>query len=478
MKLSRRSFLKNSSAAVAAMTVSGGIINTVIGKETALSAGPGNKWPGRVVINFDKTAVTMNGISATANQIQIPKMVNAAILQLTGQTTLAVAWQAIFPSSLSATSKIAIKVPLGCANSIMAPHWTAVKAITDGLQQMSINGTAFPAANITIYDMKCSNNLSPYGYTAAHFPGVNLVYEGGNGSGYSDGAKGLQYAPSLAAADFLINVFRPGGHSSYVENLTLGFKNHYGTYAIDHDGNTAPGYLRDINGTGVVLKKNVLSVCVGIFGAQEGSGDPGSAAISYYNYAKTMDSSIANASFVAPTTIIMSTDPVSAEMQTIKMMRINSSRAYGVSDMPKYLRASAGVSGALSDASLNFGIIDETKMTIYKIINGTVTTSVVSQTPQAANDRLGIAATQLKSGHGAFIEFMVPQRQIGASARIEIFNVKGEMVRSQSMSILGSVNHFTWDQTDLHGRRAGNGMYLVRLTSGMQKISTSLTLMR
>jgi hypothetical protein len=70
----------------------------------------------------------------------------------------------------------------------------------------------------------------------------------------------------------------------------------------------------------------------------------------------------------------MSTDPVTAEMQTIKMMRLNKKPAggYGVNDMPKYLRASAGVTGALPDTSLNFGVIDETKMDIRRIINGVV----------------------------------------------------------------------------------------------------------
>jgi hypothetical protein len=38
--------------------------------------------------------------------------------------------------------------------------------------------------------------------------------------------------------------------------------------------------------------------------------------------------------------------------------------------MPKYLRASAGIMGVLPDASLNFGVIDETKMDIRRIING------------------------------------------------------------------------------------------------------------
>jgi hypothetical protein len=374
MKISRRSFLKDSAAATAALTAPAGIAQTMLcsyASAKELAAGPGNKWPGRVVINFNKNAVVMNGANATAVPSVIREMVNASILRLAGKTTIGAAWKAVFPASLTAASTIAIKVPLGCAISTIAPHWSSVKAITDGLQQMDFSGTKFPAGNITIYDMRCSNNLTDYGYTAENFPGVKLVYDT-MGTGYTDGARNGQYAKSLRS-DFLINVFRPGGHGEAYKGFTLGFKNHYGTYEVDHDPNTAPAFLRDINGTGAVFNKNVLSVCVGIFGAQEASGSPRSASIPYFYYAISMDKTITN-TYVPPTTIIMSTDPVTAEMQTIKMMRLNKKPAggYGVKDMPSYLRASAGVTGALSDATLNFGVIDEAKMEIRRIINGVV----------------------------------------------------------------------------------------------------------
>ena len=372
MKISRRSFLKDSAAATAALSVPAGIAGTILYEDVsakALAVGPGNKWPGRVVINFNKNAVTMNGANATAVPVVIREMVNASILRLTGETTIGAAWKAVFPASLTAASTISIKVPLGCANSTIAPHWSSVRAITDGLQEMEFNGNKFPAANITIYDMRCRNNLANYGYTSETFPGVKIVYDS-MGSGYTDGARNQQYAQSLRNT-FLINVFRPGGHGPAYGGFTLGFKNHYGSYEVDHNESTASGYLRDINGTGVVFNKNVLSVCIGIFGAQEASGSPGSPSMPYFNYASSIDNTITNTS-VPPTTIIMSTDPVTAEMQTIKMMRLNKKPAggYGVKDMPKYLLASAGVTGALPDASLNFGVIDETKMEIRRIING------------------------------------------------------------------------------------------------------------
>jgi len=51
------------------------------------------------------------------------------------------AWKAIFPSTLSASSKIAIKIPIRFNVGLPVPHWSSVKAITDGLQQMDFSGT-------------------------------------------------------------------------------------------------------------------------------------------------------------------------------------------------------------------------------------------------------------------------------------------------------------------------------------------------
>lgn len=101
MKLSRRSFLKSSAATTAAMAVSPGIV-----RAAQEPSAPGNKWPGRVVINYNKDAVS----GTTPVPAVIEQMVNDAILMLTDQSSIGAAWKAIFPASLTETSKIAIKV--------------------------------------------------------------------------------------------------------------------------------------------------------------------------------------------------------------------------------------------------------------------------------------------------------------------------------------------------------------------------------
>jgi hypothetical protein len=478
----RRSFLKKTIVGSAGLAVTGGMVQSVFGKTAAAVApGAGNKWPGRVVINFNKGAASFSasGVGTTVTSV-VKTMVDDSIKRLTDKTTVGEAWKAVFPATLAATSTIAIKVPLDFANQTVAPHWALVKAITDGLQLMDFNGTKFPAANITIFDMRGTNNLPTFGYTATNIPNVHIVSDS-MGSGYTDGAirqgtmTHLQYATSLRK-DFLINVFRAGGHSGYVEGLTLGFKNHYGTYDVDHGSSTAPGYLRDINCTGAVYNKNVLSICAGIFGAAEASGSPGSAAITYYTYAHGIDPTVTGPNFPA-NTIIMSTDPVSAEMQCIKMMRLNNGKSFTVANLPKYLRASGGDTTALTDATYNIGVIDETAMDIRRITNATTIISSHEHSSQRKSSGASIIATPT-GAQSTFIEFSLPESHLNGNASIGIYDLKGTRIARLSQKVLGAMNHVSWDNRDGAGAPVGKGTYVVRLVSDNISIASNFLINR
>lgn len=479
---SRRRFLKGAAVTAAAAGVASTPLREVFAaSSSALSAGPGNKWPGRVVVNFNKDAITMNGALASANPEIISKMVDDSIKLLTGESTVGAAWKVAFPSTLTAQSKVAIKVPLGFSATNMAPHWASVKAVTDGLQQMDFNGTKFPGENISIFDMHGSNQFgkADFGYTANNFGKVKLVSDS-VGSGYSDGPNKLQYAKSLGTADFLINVFRAGGHGDWGEGLTLGFKNHYGTFPSPSSFHNKPvENLRDINCTGVVFNKNVLSVCSGIFGAKEKSGMPTSAAISYAKYAKTIDSTLTSDSYPA-CTIIMSTDPVTAEMQTVKMMRLNNGGKYGVNDMPKYLRASAGVNGAATP-TYNIGIIDESKMDIRKIINGQVISTAIdsrSQLSERFQNGCSLHARQLKGTRSTFVEYNVLSDTVGKKASVDIYSVDGSLVFKKNVDVKGINNNFSWDEKDSSGKHVSNGIYVIKVAAGSTQLSSRISITR
>lgn len=106
MSLTRRSFIKGSAASAALAMVGGSAIDSLSAQTSTLANGPGNKWPGRVVINFNKNAAS----GVTVDETVAKQMVSDAICKLTNETSVAAAWKAIFPTTLTAASKIAIKI--------------------------------------------------------------------------------------------------------------------------------------------------------------------------------------------------------------------------------------------------------------------------------------------------------------------------------------------------------------------------------
>jgi hypothetical protein len=265
------------------------------------------------VVNFNTSAST----GPDADQAVVQDMVNASVRLLTGKKTPPEAWLSLFPG-LTLAKKIGIK--LNIVNVKTPPHPYAVMALCAGLQQMEVNGKKFPAANIELWDGNNTNEYGWAGYTADRFPGLK-INKYNTQSDHGDGADGNQpYADGLRFCDYLINVPGLRGHGAMVGQVTLGFKSHFGTYPASdshpkvHTPVKAQEYLRDINCLGPVWQKTALVMNVGIFGLKQGVG-PNGARASYLPYAKTMDPATENP---APNTIIMSTDPVTAEFQAIK----------------------------------------------------------------------------------------------------------------------------------------------------------------
>lgn len=472
MGISRRSFLK-SSAAATALTMTAGAAQTVLGEtaSTTFSPGPGNKWPGKVVVNFNKDVVTGTKSNPKIDDTIAAKMVDESILALAEKSTVGEAWKAIFPDTLKATSKIAIKTNFYTTN-LCCVRWSVIKAITDGLQLMDFSGTKFPATNITVYESNNNNTFESAGYAASSFPGVALVHEGTNKQPtYSDAATDeTRYCTSLNKADFLINVFGIRGHQSYCEGVTLGFKSHWGTYNADinkHGNSVGPFSIRcaHMMSSGVVYKKQVLSIAAGLVGNyKDVNNNPTSPAQDYSTYAKKMDST---ATTFGTSTIIMSTDPISADMQAVKVMQMQNGKTWGVSDMPKYLQACAGISGALSGISYNIGKINENDMTIKKIINSSGTTPIrAAKKIQNESNSYSLHISPLKGQGTVLIEYKVPVSQMGSNSIISVYDMLGNLIFSHEQNIRGVLNQFSWNRQTAQGKVLGTGKYVCKLTIG------------
>jgi hypothetical protein len=471
MSISRRTFLK-SSAAATALTMTAGAAKTVLGETTSatFAPGPGNTMPGNVVINFNKDAVTGTTTIGDAQITVIKKMVDESIMALAEKATVGEAWKAIFPSGLKATSKITIKTNFYTTSKCRV-HWSVVQAMTEGLQKMDFGGTTFPAANITIFEACCpaANTMDSAGYTAANFPGITRNIDTNNMVTGSDAAKGESngYAASLKNADYFLHVFGLRGHSnSYAEGVTLGGKSHYGTYSNKSPAHAQPGFsvrCANMMASGVVYNKLVLSVCAGLLSNNKGAGindEP----TDYSTYAKKMDP---NCTTKATSTIIMSTDPVTTDMQAVKVMQMNKGGNYGVSDMPKYVQAIGGVSGAVSGVSYNIGKVDEKDMTIKKIINGGGTNTIggANRTANAAGE-YSLHVSPLNGQGIVFVDYIVPTSRQGDRAVLSMYDMLGNLVFSKEQTVHGVMNQFAWDRKTAQGKTLARGKYVCRLTVG------------
>jgi hypothetical protein len=177
----------------------------------------------------------------------------------------------------------------------------------------------------------------------------------------------------------------------------------------------------------------------------------------------------------------MSTDPVSADMQAVKVMQINDGKTYGISDMPKYVQACAGVSGALSGVSYNIGIIDESKMSITKIINEEIVSPVKvfeknSSDTKDTNEYL-LSVSSLSRQGVVHIDYTVPFLRKGDRSSIFIYDVLGNLLFSKDFTLEGGLNSYVWDlQTKSRGM-VGRGKYLCKLKIGRITRSSMFTVL-
>jgi hypothetical protein len=167
---------------------------------------------------------------------------------------------------------------------------------------------------------------------------------------------------------------------------------------------------------------------------------------------------------------MMSTDPITAEMQAVKMMRVNNGGGYGVDDMPDYLKESAGIDAGLSGATKNIGVIDEADMDIRRIINGNSTLASPGR-PAGSGSRVTVSASHMRGQNNTFIEFSVPSSGIGRDVSIGIFDSRGTLVWKASRMAAGARNQLSWDERDASGRRVAGGAYVVRVSAGSSRSS-------
>jgi flagellar hook assembly protein FlgD len=116
-------------------------------------------------------------------------------------------------------------------------------------------------------------------------------------------------------------------------------------------------------------------------------------------------------------------------------------------------------------------------MTIWRIING-VTAVREDAAPIAVASHAPLSVFSPRGARNTFIEFMLPSGHRAAEASVELYSMKGALVKKLLIRVAGAVNHVSWDNRDASGSLVPQGMYVVRVVSGAVNLSTQCAIMR
>jgi hypothetical protein len=465
--ISRRNFIKQGARGAAAVAAASAM--PVKAQPVPLEPGPFNKWPGRYVLNFNKGVCF---IPPTIVESVAMEMMDDGIKLLTGQSDLGLAWRSIFPTMTSNT-KVAVKI-----NMLGDQTWTSmelVKGMFEGMLLMPLDGGGtFSGSQFYIYDARNGRDEVSRGFDQTNFTGAHITHPCPY-STHGDGVWNKQYANDLNTCDYLVNFPVLKGHGSDHERFTIGFKNHWGTYPPLHVGgfaeSSSPAFLRDVNCLGPVFNKTVLTVISAILAMVEGHG-PSGAPDRFGTYVKSVDPTANN---LAPCTMVMSTDPVTAEFQAIRIAKIQDGAVpanVDASIMPNYLKASGGDRSSALSTVRNIGQINPSNMDKGEIING-----VITATPSPVKNNnlelkkqggslriMGVNPNPFKGS--CTIRFTCDPKIADRAGSLKIFNTGGKMVKSFVHTVRAGANSMVWDGKDSIGQSVPSGSYVLKLEVG------------
>jgi uncharacterized membrane protein YgcG len=200
------------------------------------------------------TAMSFVAENAVVNSAQVQANMDAMAMQLANETTADAAWKAIFRSGKAwSSTKVAIKI-----NTIEPKNMARLAVIQKFCTIFA--GFGVPAANIIIYDGNTTYGAGISNYTsyfsatdATKTPGVVSSYNtalGGTANATIPGGTSAACSAAIAngTIDILVNIANNKGHTM-MGKATLSMKNHFGTFAPNHDNN----YVFNINKSDAIL---------------------------------------------------------------------------------------------------------------------------------------------------------------------------------------------------------------------------------
>jgi hypothetical protein len=438
----RRQFLRLSAFGILGATAVPAMAERVLAKNRRPAQwGSGNTLPGRIVIGRDGR---MGGHLGTIDKDWVEQSVHRGVRDLTGIADTGAAFESLFPG-LGADSTFAIKINLiGPCDT----RWETARAVVSGLSLM-LGGT-YDVSQVTVFDR---HSLPAHGYTDSEFifNGNTAVLSSTNnasGSGYYIyGAHEL--SRYILNADYVINIPVLKSHTFPNNQITIAFKNHYGSCASPVMCNDVTALLT-VNADTQIRDKTCLVVTDALRATYD--GDPVVPPMVWDTYFEG-----------TPNTLLITTDPTTNEY--IGRDIINRERAeHGMAAKP-----APWVEQSSADPC-NIGVSNPDDITIIEWADvedeaGGVTsgTFLGPNTPNPFSD-----ATTLR------LRLANPGR-----ARLKIFDARGRLIRQLSdREFPGGFSEIPWDGRDSTGGRVVAGVYFVRLEVGRQIQTRRIVLVR
>ncbi|HGJ65863.1 TPA: DUF362 domain-containing protein [bacterium] len=265
----------------------------------------------------------VNGIRI--NRKIAKQLVNAGIMQYTGQNTVAEAWAKVLPS-LSSNDIVTIKI--NCINSSLPSHPEIIDAITTGLISAGVRDN-----NIIIWDRTNHEILrAGYIYNAGKV-GIRFFGSDERGWGYDKqikvGDKNVRLSRLISESKHIINVPVLKDHG--IVGVTLSMKNHYGSIdnpGILHDNGCDP-YIAELNNIQEIKEKTRLIVLDGLLGIYVG-GPGGKPQFTYKS-------------------VIIGQDPVAMDYNGWKIIETERKKHNLELTQPSYIKTSANLGLGTND---------------------------------------------------------------------------------------------------------------------------------
>jgi uncharacterized protein (DUF362 family) len=267
------------------------------------------------------------------NQAVVKKMLDDAIIALSGINTVGEAWKSIFPS-ITLNTKICIKVnciasgggPYVPGNKdTLSSHPEVAYSIANCLTAMIIDGSNFPADNITIFD-RSDIEMKNAGYTinkdgaGVKSYGTMPFVNSGNSTNYSQTRYSVNGSDQFLSnifvnSDYMINLCVMKDHS--FAGVTLSMKNNYGVIHMPEctQMHTCDIAVPKLNALEPFKKKQVLCIVDAIYGIKNGGPE------GYPQF--------------KPNSLILSKDTVATDTIGTKMLVDN---GFNASRVPAYLK--------------------------------------------------------------------------------------------------------------------------------------------